>query len=68
MEFPSHGIVKLCRWTIMLDKPGPGCLAETELLPGSARIFKEHILKEDWEKFDGNSRPQICFSRKMWET
>ncbi|KAE9363000.1 hypothetical protein N431DRAFT_550764 [Stipitochalara longipes BDJ] len=56
-------VIKVCEWKIMLEEQGRGCLAEAEMLPESARIFKEHIPKEDWEKFDGDVRPRICFSR-----
>jgi len=56
-------VIKVCEWKITLEEQGRGCVAETGMLPESARIFKEHISKEDWGKLDGNTRPRICFSK-----
>jgi hypothetical protein len=56
-------IIKVCDWKIMMEEQGRGQLAETDMLPESARIFREHIPEADWGKLSENARPRIHFSR-----
>lgn len=56
-------VIKVCVWKIMVEEQGRGQLAETDMLPESARIFREHIPETDWGKFSENARPRIHSSR-----
>ncbi|PMD49467.1 uncharacterized protein K444DRAFT_671072 [Hyaloscypha bicolor E] len=58
-----ESVIKVCGWKIAMEEQGRSCLSETDVLPEAARIFKEHIPKEDWGKLNENARPRICFSR-----
>ena len=56
-------VIKVCVWKIIVEEQGRGQLAETDMLPESARIFREHIPETDWGKLSENARPRIHFSR-----
>lgn len=63
-----ESVIKVCEWKMMMEEQGRGQLAETDILPASARIYREHIRQEDWKNLSENTRPQICFSRGNYGT
>jgi hypothetical protein len=63
-----ESVIKVCEWKMMMEEQGRGQLAETDILPASARIYREHIRQEDGRNPSENTRPQICFSRGNYGT
>lgn len=63
-----ESVIKVCEWKMMMEEQGRGQLAETDILPASARIYREHIRQEDWRNLSENTRPQIYFSRGNYGT
>lgn len=63
-----ESVIKVCEWKMMIEEQGRGQLSETDILPSSARIYREHIRQEDCRNLSENTRPQICFSRGKYGT
>jgi hypothetical protein len=58
------GVIKVCNWKIMIEEQGRGQLAETDMLPESARIYGEHIPeKRCWGKPPEYVLPRIYYNR-----
>jgi hypothetical protein len=61
-------IIKVCVWKIMMEEQGRGQLAETDMLPESARIFREHIPEADWGSFPKTLAPESTLAEEMLES